>query len=107
MPTARPAPLSSTRACGSPPPGCATSGLALDAPDVVLAQDRIDILHGELARLAPTDADRRILAPRLGRCVAAVERARGALRTNATEPLLLDALMIEVAGLLRHDPVLA
>jgi DNA polymerase-3 subunit delta' len=81
--------------------------LALDAPDIVLAQDRIDILHRELSRLAATDTERRALAPRLAECVAAVERARGALRTNATEPLLLDALMIECAGLLRNTPALA
>lgn len=78
--------------------------LALDAGDTVRGIDRTAALHESLARLAATDHERRALAPRLAEAVDRVERSRTALRVNATEPLLLDALSIQIAGLAHGRP---
>lgn len=78
--------------------------LALDAGDVVRGIDRTGALHDALANLAATDAERRALAPRLAEAVDRVERSRTALRVNATEALLLDALSIQIAGLAHGRP---
>src|SRR5690606_34702485 len=79
--------------------------MALGAGDVVRGIDRTSRLHEALAELAATDEERRQLAPRLARVVEEVERSRSALRVNATEALLLDALCIRIAALAQGRPV--
>ncbi len=81
--------------------------LALDAGDVVRGIDTTPALHDTLAELAATAEERRQLAPRLGEVVDLVQRSRAALRVNATEGLLLDALAIQIAGLAHGRPARA
>lgn len=78
--------------------------LALDAGDVVRGIDRTSALHETLAELAPTPDERRRLAPGLAEIVDLVERSRAALRVNATEGLLLDALAIQIGAIAHGRP---
>lgn len=79
--------------------------LSLGASEVVRGVDRVPAMRQELAALAPTDDERRALAPRLGEVVDLVERSRAALRVNATEALLLDALAIQIGAIAHGRPV--
>lgn len=79
--------------------------MALGAGEVVRAVDRADQLHAALERIAPTDADRAAAVPRLAEAVTVVEQARTALRVNATEGLLLDAVAVRLAALAAGRPV--
>lgn len=81
--------------------------LALDAGDVVRAIDRTSALHDALAELAATDAERRAVAPRLAEIVELVERSRAALKVNASEGLLLDALAVQIGSIAHGRPVTA
>lgn len=74
--------------------------------------DRLPALQNALSGLlgvdgVPDSAAAAALAPRLAKVVDEVERARSALRVNATEGLLLDALTIRIAALVHGRPVAA
>ncbi len=81
--------------------------LAQGAEDVIRAVDRIGALHDTLAGIAATDDERRRAAPRLADCVELVERSRFALRVNASEALLLDALSVQISAIAHGRPVAA
>jgi DNA polymerase-3 subunit delta' len=81
--------------------------LSLDAGDVVRGIDRTSALHDALAELAATDDERRRAAPRLAEVVDLVERSRAALKVNATEGLLLDALSVQISAIAHGRPVTA
>lgn len=79
--------------------------MALGAGEVVRGSDRSAALHMALERIAPTADERLAAAPRLAEAVSAVEHARTALRVNASEGLLLDALAVQLAALGAGRPV--
>ncbi|MEN0012342.1 MAG: hypothetical protein AAGC46_03195 [Solirubrobacteraceae bacterium] len=81
--------------------------LSLDAGDTVRAIDRTSALHDTLASLAATADERRDLAQRLDDVVDQVERSRAALKVNASEGLLLDALAVQIGSIAHGRPVTA
>lgn len=81
--------------------------LAQGAEDVIRAIDRIEAMHDTLAEIAATEEERRRAAQRLADCVELVERSRSALRVNASEALLLDALSVQLAAIAHGRPVAA